>query len=504
MATVPEVGLDVTQHSPATSEASAHHSRLRKMAKAFAWSGTGMWATQLFTWIATFTVARILVPADYGLIGMANIYVGLVVEVSEFGVGMTVINLQELSEEQTGQLNTLSIVLGAVAFLLSCLVAYPLGKFFHSERLPMLLIAMSVIFVITAFKTVPNALLEREMRFKEIAKIEIASYLTYAAVTLVSAFLGFGYWCLALGLVAMTSVSAFLTVRARYHRFFWPRMNSLRYPIRFSGHILGSGVAWYAYSNSDFLAAGRMLGQAALGTYTLAWTIASAPVDKITSLMVRVLPSFFAAVYKEKEALRAYLLTLVETIALLILPLSVGLALVADHFVLLVLGAKWMPVVLPLRILLCYTTVRALTNILGPLLNAKRQAHVMMWSNIAAAVYFPIGFFVAARWGTTGIAAAWLILFPILAVPLFWRTFREVELHYTHYLRALWPALSGSLVMGATVISLRYFLPAELPLMVRLPAEVIAGAIAYIASMLLLHRKDVLRLYQIVRPRTRA
>ena len=53
-------------------------------------------------------------------------------------------------------------------------------------------------------------------------------------------------------------------------------------------------------------------------------------------------------------------------------------------------------------------------------------------------------------------------------------------------------------------LALRYFLPAELPLMVRLPAEVIAGAIAYIASMLLLHRKDVLRLYQIVRPRTRA
>ena len=159
-----------------------------------------------------------------------------------------------------------------------------------------------------------------------------------------------------------------------------------------------------------------------------------------------------------------------------------------------------MPVVLPLRILLCYATVRALTNILGPLLNAKRQAHFIMWANIAAAVYFPVGFFIGAHWGTTGVAAAWVVLYPFLAGPLFWRSFHEIELRGAQYLRALWPAVSGSIVMSATLISLRYFLPEGLPLIIRLAAEIVAGALAYILSMLLLHAKDVRRLYQIVRP----
>jgi PST family polysaccharide transporter len=217
-------------------------------------------------------------------------------------------------------------------------------------------------------------------------------------------------------------------------------------------------------------------------------------------MMVRVLPSFFAAAQKEKEALRAYLLTLVQAISLFILPLSVGLALVADQFVLLVLGAKWMAVVLPLRILLCFTSVRALTNILGPLLNAKRLAHFIMWTNTAAAIYFPIGFLIAARWGTTGIAAAWLVLYPVLAAPLFWRTFREIEIPPVRYLRALLPAVSGSIILSVAVLSLRNFMPAGWSPIFRLSAEIATGGLSYVVGILLLHAKDLRRLYQIVQP----
>ena len=89
----------------------------------------------------------------------------------------------------------------------------------------------------------------------------------------------------------------------------------MRYPLHFGTHMLLSSVAWYIYSNSDFLAAGRMLGQSALGAYTFAWTLASAPVDKTAKLVNRVMPSFFAAAHKETAALRIYLLTLAEVVS---------------------------------------------------------------------------------------------------------------------------------------------------------------------------------------------
>ena len=165
---------------------------LHTMAKAFAWSGTGMWSTQLFTWLATFTVARLLAPSDYGLIGIAQIFVGLVMEVNDHGLGLTVVNLQDLTERQIGQLNTLSVLFGATAFCLSCLVARPLGVFFRMPHLPLLIIALSVTFLIRAMKTIPAALLQRNIQFRALAGVEAASYFTYAASTLLTAFLGFG------------------------------------------------------------------------------------------------------------------------------------------------------------------------------------------------------------------------------------------------------------------------------------------------------------------------
>jgi PST family polysaccharide transporter len=469
------------------------------MAKAFAWSGTGMWSTQLFTWLATFTVARLLAPSDYGLIGIAQMFVGLVMEINDYGLGLTVVNLRDLTRRQIGQLNTVSILFGATAFCLSCLVARPLGVFFRMPHLPLLIIALSVTFLISAMKTIPAALLQRNLQFRTLAGIEAASYSTYAATTLITAFLGLGYWSLVIGLVSLSLCSATMTLRQSRHCFAWPDLRSLRYPLKFTGHILASGVSWYVYANSDLLAAGRVLGQSAVGAYTFAVTLASAPADKITGLIQRVVPSFFAAAHEEKPILRSYLLTLSEIVFVFLLPATLGLAIVADQFLTVALGPKWLPAVTPLRILLIYATAKALTNTLSPMLNAQRQSHYTMWTNVAAAIYFPIGFFIGARWGTAGIAATWVVLYPCLAVPLFWRTFKEIELGWAAYARALWPAFSSSILMGLVVILLRMSLPAW-PSPARLAIEIAAGAATYSLCMLALHRSELRRLYRIVRP----
>src|SRR5919108_998881 len=91
-----EVLTEISAPAP-TTPSSASEDHLHTMAKAFAWSGTGMWSTQLFTWLATFTVARLLAPSDYGLIGIAQIFVGLVMEVNDYGLGLTVVNLRDLT-----------------------------------------------------------------------------------------------------------------------------------------------------------------------------------------------------------------------------------------------------------------------------------------------------------------------------------------------------------------------------------------------------------------------
>jgi teichuronic acid exporter len=475
-------------------------SLLRKMAKAVAWTGVGLWSTQLLTWVGTFTVARALTPADYGLIGMAMVYVGLVLAFSEFGVGTTVINLRELSDAQVAQMNTVSIIFGLAAFLLSCVCAVPLGWFFHAPQLPLLIMVMSLAFVITSAKTVPAALLQRRHDFRALARIDAAASVVYAATCVVTVLAGWGYWSLVAGQLAWLSAKTVLTLMAEPLRLAWPQFTVLRFPLKFSTHIIVSDVSWYFYTNADFLMAGRLLGQAALGAYSIAWTIASAPVERLTSMVMRAVPAFFAAAYQDKAALRSYVFTLTEVVAIAVLPLGAILFVTAEHVILAILGTKWMTAVLPLRILACYMTLRALAHMMIPLLNAQRQAHYTMWTNVAAAIYFPIGFFIASRWGTTGIAGAWIALFPLIAVPLFRRGLREIEMSPRQYLRALWPAASATLCMAVAVLVVQPALPVVWPVGLRLAAELAAAGVAYLTALVLFHRNELWNLIRIAKP----
>src|SRR5437764_4638504 len=154
----------------------------------------------------------------------------------------------------------------------------------------------------------------------------------------------------------------------RRHGISLPRPKSLKHVLSFSWHIIVGRISWYTYSNSDFVVSGRMLGQQALGSYTVAWNLATVPVEKITGILNSVTPALYSAVQKDKAALRRYMTTLLEGIVLITLPLSVGVALVSREFALVFLGSKWSAAVGPLMFLGFYASIRSLIPIIWAVL----------------------------------------------------------------------------------------------------------------------------------------
>src|ERR1041384_864734 len=106
----------------------------RSFVRGVAWTAAAKWASQALAWVSWLIVARLLTPEDYGLVGMAAIYLGLVTLLSEFGLGTAVLAVRELSGAQIGQLNGLAVLLGLAGLLASCAVAIPLGRFFHAPQ----------------------------------------------------------------------------------------------------------------------------------------------------------------------------------------------------------------------------------------------------------------------------------------------------------------------------------------------------------------------------------
>lgn len=477
----------------------------RSLVQGIAWTGGVKWATQIVSWAVTLVVARLLTPADYGLMGMATVYMGLARIVSEAGLAAAIIQARDLDAEGAAQLGGLAAALGIALCLVSVGLSGAVVWLFREPQVRGVVLVLSATFVTRGFQVLPRALLSRALRFDRVARIDGVESVVMAVGTLTFALLGLGYWALALGPLAGTLASLILCTVWRPHRLALPRAYApIAHSVRFSGQVLVSQLAWYAYSNADFTVVGRFLGKVALGAYTLGWTMASVPVDRITSLVGNVVPPVFSAVQRDRRALGRYLCSLTEGVALVTLPGCVGLALVADSFVRVVLGPRWVPAIMPLRLLAIYAAFRSVVALTPQLMVYTGHAKRSMWYSVLTALVLPWVFYAGTRWGTTGVALGWVLAYPLLFGGLWVRDALAISgVSWATYLRALWPALRALAVMAAVVLALGAVLPGTASPQLRLLALAASGALAYAAVVLALDGRRVRALLPLLRGEAR-
>lgn len=473
----------------------------RSLVTGLAWTGGAKWATQILSWLSTLIVARLLTPADYGLVGMAMVYLGFVQLVNELGLGSAVIQRRGLTDDQVARLAGLSVLAGFGFFAVSAAAAWPIARFFAEPPVTAIIVVLSLTSVINGWQLIPKSLLTRDLQFRRVAGIEAAEAITLTATTLSLAVAGLGYWALVIGPVAAKLVGTVLTIIWRPQRLAWPRrFRSIAGEVAFGWHVVVSQVTWYLYTNADFAIVGRVLGKTSLGAYTIGWSLASIPVDRISAVVGRVTPAVLAAVQDDPPALRRYFAGLTETLGAITFPASIGLALVADHFVLVALGDGWRAAILPLRLLAFYAGFRSIATLYGQVMIATGRPHLLMQFNLVALLILPLMFYLGTTWGTAGVAAAWIVGYPIVTVPFFLRyVLRFTGLTVGGYLRALWPALSGTAVMAVAVLLTRALTDGALARPLALALDVGVGALAYLGFVAAAHRARVAAIRRVLR-----
>lgn len=488
------------QDETASAGASASTQRLdRSLLHGVAWTGAARWSTQVLSWAATFILARLLTPDDFGLVGLAAVYVGFVALVTEMGLGTAIVTFRDLTEHEIAQINALALLVGVGGFLVTCAIAVPVGMFFRSPHLPPVIAVTGLTFVVSSLKTVPIGVLQKEFRFKLIAGLEAGQAVLLAAAQTGYALLGLRYWSLVLGELTALGIITTVIIAYRHRGFATPNFKALRRVTTFTSHLLVTRVSWYTYSNADFVIVGRMLGVAPLGIYKMAWGFSSAPMQKIVEIVTRVTPAVFSAVQKDLAALRRYVLMITEAMALLTVPASVGLALVADDFVRVALGATWLGVIVPLRLLGGYVAMRTISTIPSQVLTIIGETRFTMKNGIFALLVMPTAFLVGSRWGSAGVATAWIVAYPVIVAPVYVRLFRKIDMRLSSYLSAVGPSVSGTLAMAASVLALRLVLPSTLAPAARLAAQVACGAVVYAVWLALFHRGRIARVLEGVR-----
>jgi len=462
------------------------------LASNLAWRALANWSSQLISWAALLVIVRLLTPADFGLVGMSVVLYWYLKFVGQFGITPTVIRNRHLSEEALAQLNTMGLIFGATSFLLACLLAWPAALFFKTPRMAPVAIVTCIALIPLGLRSVPEGLMNREMRLKSLSFFDALRDVTSAAITLLLAWLGFRYWALVVGNLLAETVRSAVILKSRPYRFAWPRLSTIREPLTFARRVLVSGFAWSTYNTLDNVTAGRVLGQSALGLYGMAWNLANTPLEKIVSLVTTLVPAYLSRVQTDLAALRRYVRSLTEAIALAIFPAMIGMALVAREAVPLIMGKKWSGMIGPLQVLCAYATVRSIAAILPKVLTAIGQPRFVMRAEVCGLVLMPIAFWIGSHWGITGIAYGWVAAYPFIALAEYWKTIRSIEMKFSEYVRALRPALDSSAVMVLSVLAVKCVLPAQMTSWLRLTIEVGMGATAYIVTVMLLHRSRAL------------
>ncbi len=458
----------------------------REWLTSIGWTAAGKWGAQLFSWACSLLIARLLAPDDFGLLTMTVVFLGLVSLLAEAGIGSAVLNLPQLNSSQIRQLNTISIGFSASGALTVLATSRAVAAFFGRPELVQLLSAMSIPLLLSGMRAVPNAVMQKALRFKLLSGLDALQALVQALVTVALAYCGFGYWSLALGSISGAVVSTAITVWLSGPGLERPRKGQLSHLASFSSAVLVSNLSWFAYANADFIIAGKMLGAAALGHYSLAWNLAVAPSDKIGVVITKVTPGFLARHSASHEGIRRDVCRLTKGTSMLVSPLAIGLALVADTFVATVLGDKWLPAIAPLRYLCVYLLFAALFTVLPQAAVSAGKPSLSMFASLLKLVVLPVAFYIGSHWGAKGIAVAWLGAGLPATLPLYILLFRLIHLPVWEYLRATRTAFLGTCFMAIMVVCARALLSSTVAPMVSLVTQIAVGCVAYAVATLYL------------------
>ncbi len=471
----------------------------RELFAGIAWTAVFRWVAQLVSWAGTFYAAHLLTPADYGVVTMAMVPIGLLRMVEDFGLDTVLVQDRNLDSDQIARLAGLALLVGAGLCIVFLAAARPIAAFNHEPVVAALVSALSVTFLFDAIQLLPRATLQRQLRYRTLAAVTAVQFLVSAITLVTCARHGLGFWALVLNTLVANAIVTVVLVWLAPFAVSWPRnIASLARPMLSGWRLLVSRAGWYGYSNADQFLIGRVLGKESLGNYQFAMTFSGLPVQEVTSVVSRVVPGVFSAVQSQPTELRRYFLLLTEAMAYLALPAAAGLALTADHVVHIGLGPQWEAVIVPFRILCLYYAAYAAQVLVSHVLLWTGRFRANMWFTLLGVVGLVTAFSLTVRSGVVAIAWTWAVMFPLLCLPALVLAARVLDMKLRQFFAALLPATLACAVMAGAVLLVRSKISDGRGDVAALLLESSVGAATYIAVLALAYRQRVVAILRIV------
>ncbi|MBD8061614.1 lipopolysaccharide biosynthesis protein [Oceanitalea stevensii] len=470
------------------------------------WTLLGSWTGAAVQVATTMVLARLLTPADFGLMAMALTLTVVVTQFRQLGLSQAVVQRPDLTWNQVNSLFWVNTAAGIVLAGVVAVSGFPLAAFYDEPSLVPICAALGAGFVVSGVSVQHGALLNRAMQFRRIALRNATAGLLASATAVVAALLGMGVWSLVIQNVSALLLATVLNWWAVPWRPGRPRRLGDAVPLlRFGAHVSVASLFHTASREGDNVIIGRFLDAGALGLYTRAYSLLMLPLKQLKTPVQAVMVPTLAALQGEPARYRKAYRTAISGLCHAGLPLVVVLAVAADEVILVALGEQWLAAARIFQLLAVASFVQLVSTTTGWIYTSTgRGRPYVVWAVVGGIVTVG-GFLVGVRWGVEGVAASYAISQVALFVPGFVLACRNSPVRLSDPFRAMArPAVIAGGVLAVSVV-VRSVVAREDSVFLTLAAVVAAALVVWAAAMMVWPsaRRELSGLVESVRTRRR-
>ena len=445
--------MSIPSENAATVSASAIKTRVARGGVAVALS-TGL--RSLLEFGATLVTARLLTPADFGLVGMVLAVIGFVDMFKDLGLATVTVQREQLSREQVSGLFWVTVGVGAALATLTALAAPLISWGYGQSSLTSITLVLSSCLFVSALSVQHQALLKRELKFERLSIVQTAGTVAGVVTVIAGALTGLGVWALVLRQLATPIVSGVCAwILMRWVPGRGPR-EGIRELLSMGGHVTGFQVANYVERNLDNVLIGKFSGAFQLGCYARAYDLLRLPLQQIGEPAATVALPTLSRLASDPERYRDAYLRIARAVLLFTVPLTPFLIVCADWLVQLAFGPQWSDAVPIFRIFGIAMLVKPLSYTVGWLfLSQGRNRELMRWGVLATTLAV-LCFIVGLPWGALGVALSYSLLDLVVRTPIliYW-VGRRGPVSSRDLLLLLVPALSCAAGVCAALLGFR-------------------------------------------------
>ena len=455
---------------------------LRKQATSgMVWTFAEQFGNQIIGFVVSLILARLLLPAEFGLIGMISIFVGLGRVLVHSGLTQSLIRNEENDQDDYSTVFYFNLFGGFFVYGIAFFTAPLIANFYSQPILINIVRIYCLTFILTAFSAVQLARMSKNMEFKIQALITIPATISGGVVGVTMAYMDFGVYSLVWSQVTISVVN---TIQVWFYTSWRP---SLKFSVEkfkqhfgFGSRLAISGIVEVLFKNAYIIIIGKLFSPAQVGYYTRAETMKQLPVSNLSNALNKVTYPMFASIQNDNDRLRRIYKQLMQMITFILAPTLIFLAVLAEPTFTFLFTAKWIPAV-PYFQILCFT------GILYPIhtynlniLNVKGRSDLFLKLKLYEKGLIVIGILIGLQFGIFGLLYAQILVSIIIFFINAHYADKFIDLSAKKQISAIFPILVLALFCGALITLLDYFLKSQLNI-TRILSGAILGSVAYLS-----------------------